>query len=99
MRVESTRGTFGGGSTAQTQRSGSIGARACGVSYYLNGTHFPITPDMTINQFVDPEIVEGIEVYTGTSQIPPEFNSSVLSSRCGVVVIWTRSGIDKSVSR
>jgi hypothetical protein len=37
---------------------------------------------------LDPENVQGIEVYGGASQVPPEFNRS--SGLCGAVVIWTR---------
>jgi len=39
-----------------------------------------------------PEDVIAVEVYNGASQIPPEFQSTLLNARCGVVVIWTRVG-------
>ena len=99
IRVENTRGLFGGGSSAQTSRSGSIGVRACNINYYLNGTPFPMSPDMTINQFLDPDAIDAIEVYAGTAQIPPQFNSGSMNSRCGLVVIWTRTGMDRTVKR
>lgn len=40
---------------------------------------------------IDPKEIEGIEVYTGPAQIPPEFKASGRGFEC-VVVIWTRSG-------
>ena len=33
--------------------------------------------------------VEGLEVYTGPAETPPELESA--QARCGVVVIWTRT--------
>ena len=39
-----------------------------------------------------PQSPMAVEVYNGASQIPSEFQSSLLNARCGVVVIWTRVG-------
>jgi hypothetical protein len=47
--------------------------------------------DFSIDELVSPTIIEGIEVYTGISGVPPEFLNA--DSRCGVVVIWTRRGV------
>lgn len=43
-----------------------------------------------IDELVVPSVVEGIEVYRGTSTIPADFMNP--NSRCGVVAIWTRRG-------
>ena len=64
---------------------------SCQVLFYMNGTMFPLPNDMPINQYVSPEEVIAVEVYSGSSEIPAQFNSSK-QSRCGVVVIWTRIG-------
>lgn len=42
-----------------------------------------------INDFVLPIEIAGVEVYLGPSELPAEFAG--LESRCGVVVIWTKS--------
>ena len=39
---------------------------------------------------VDPDQIEGIEVYSSGAQMPPRFNRT--SSGCGAVVIWMRVG-------
>jgi hypothetical protein len=36
-----------------------------------------------------PEVIDGIEVYNGVGQIPPQYNRGPNAS-CGVIVIWTR---------
>jgi len=69
------------------------------MAYYLNGSPLPITGDMSINHFVAADDIAAMEVYTGSSQIPPEFNSSLYGSRCGVVAIWTRNSLDGRTSR
>lgn len=84
------------GASVQTGRTGT---RVCPVMYYVNGSPFPVGADQSINSFIDPDIVVGIEVYSGASSIPAQFNSSMYSSRCGVIVIWTRAGPDESVAR
>jgi hypothetical protein len=100
MRIQSGTGPFGGSQTAQTGRnSGSAGSRICPMMFYLNGTPFPLSNDVSINHYVTPDDVVAIEVYTGASQIPAQFNSTTSTTRCGVVLIWTRIGGDARVSR
>lgn len=41
----------------------------------------------SIDNFVSPSDIAGIEVYRGPSEIPAEFGGSV--GRCGAIVIWT----------
>lgn len=78
-------------------QTGRTGTRVCPVLYYINGSPFPVGADQSINSFIDSDAVDGIEVYSGTSSIPAQFNSSMYNSRCGVIVIWTRAGVDKSI--
>ncbi len=100
MQIQTGSGPFGGSQTAQTGRSvGNSGSRTCPIVYYVNGVPFPLSNDIPINHYVTPDEVVAIEVYTGTSQIPPQFNSSMYNPPCGVVVIWTRTGVDARVSR
>ena len=69
------------------------------LKFYVNGAPFPLTHDVAINNYVSPDEVAAVEVYTGTSQIPAQFSSSQYNARCGVVVIWTRSSNDPRRSR
>lgn len=59
----------------------------CPPQYYVDGV-------MAIGLNIDdlaPEDIEGVEVYDGISQLPPQFNdASAGTSMCGVVVVWTR---------
>lgn len=100
MRIQSGSGAFGGSQTAQTGRNiSSSGSRTCPMAYYVNGTPFPLTNDVPINHYFTPEDVVAMEVYTGASQLPARFNSTNSTARCGVVVIWTRNGVDARVAR
>ncbi len=56
----------------------------CLPFFYLNGNR----ADPTVIDFVAPGEIEGIEVYRGPSEIPPELNTRFAA--CGVVVIWLR---------
>lgn len=46
--------------------------------------------DVSIDDYVSPGSVEGIEVYRGLSTVPPEFLNP--DADCGVIAIWTRRG-------
>jgi hypothetical protein len=75
-------------------------ADRCTVVFFVDGmqvnqpsTHGSrSTPrnDMAIDDYVQPEEVEGIEVYRGESDTPAEFSTRWV--QCGTVVIWTRRG-------
>jgi len=93
VQIQPSTGAFGGNEMVRMTRNvGVSGLRPCPVLFYLNGMPLQVAGDMSINQYVTPEDVIAIEVYSGSSQIPPEFLSNLLNSRCGVIVIWTRIG-------
>lgn len=62
--------------------------RACAPDVYVDGQYAPGLPLEALH----PEDVEGIEVYSGISQIPAEF---VRNGRfnCGAIVFWSRRPI------
>jgi hypothetical protein len=93
LRIEPGTGTQGPAESVRTQRAtGIAGGRACSMLYYVNGMPFNIAAGTTINAYIRPNEIAGIEVYMGASQIPPQFHLSQNNARCGLVVIWTHSG-------
>lgn len=60
----------------------SYGGR-CYPAIYIDGHRLP--GDMSLNEWVMPQEVEGIEVYRSEITTPPEFPGG-----CGAIVIWTR---------
>jgi TonB-dependent starch-binding outer membrane protein SusC len=93
VQIVSVNGRFGNSQNVQIGRSvNSTGYRTCPVVFYMNGSPFPVGAEMGINAFVRPTDIAALEVYSGASSIPPQFNSSSHGSRCGVIVIWTRGG-------
>jgi hypothetical protein len=62
-----------------------------GASIYLDGVRMRMATGgvvMGIDDLVKPSDVAGIEVYTGSGDLPGEF-SDFNAQRCGAVVIWT----------
>lgn len=59
-------------------------AGECEPLMYLDGIPFFL---QHLDLEIDPNTVEGVEVYTGT-RVPPQFGGS--RAGCGVVAIWTR---------
>lgn len=86
LQVRPVRGGMANNVSVQTRGS------ECPVLFFMNGIAFPLPGDQPINDFIPPEEVIGIEVYSGSSEIPAQFNSSRFNARCGVIVIWTRYG-------
>ena len=60
----------------------------CTPTFFLDGLHLEML-GASIDQFVNPVDIEGIEVYNGPSNIPAEFMREGRGG-CGAVVIWTR---------
>ncbi len=60
----------------------------CVPTIFLNGTAMNGVEADVINNFVRPERIIGIEVYSPTS-MPPQFQSAM--SGCGAIVIWSRN--------
>ncbi len=82
----------------QVQTDGSVSSRRgvpgmnqafspCQIEYYIDGVH----ADGSMIDDVLPNAIAAMEVYTGAATIPPAFRISG-NARCGVVVIWTRTG-------
>lgn len=72
----------------------AMGAKpACYMDVYLDGALVYNSaqrggaPLWDLNS-MRPDQIEGVEVYTGAAQTPPQFNRT--SGGCGVVLIWTR---------
>jgi hypothetical protein len=73
----------GGGGYRVVMTRGS-GARACIPTMYLHGMPY----SGTLDDFSADDI-EGLELYLGVSEIPPEFDKNGRGI-CGVIVVWTR---------
>lgn len=56
----------------------------------MPGVRGTMRNDVAIDDYVQPEEVEGIEVYRGESDTPAEFTTRWV--QCGTIVIWTRRG-------
>jgi hypothetical protein len=67
---------FGGGALG--------GFGRCPAAWYIDGMRMP-TDMGSLDNWVLPEQVEGIEVYNGIATVPLEFYGG-----CGAIVVWTR---------
>jgi hypothetical protein len=63
---------------------------ACWPLVWLDGAPLP-TAEFDLD-FLAPSSIEGIEVYSGISQIPPQFMGARGMGSCGVIVVWSREG-------
>ncbi len=72
-----------GGST------GGAGAGICEMQVMVDGRPMPRGYDLSLLPF--PSEIAGIELYKGPATAPLEFGGP--NRRCGVIAVWTRSGI------
>lgn len=68
------------------------GGGACPVQIFMDGMLITraMAGEVSVDELVTPEGLEGMEVYRGLSTVPAEFLNS--NSHCGVVALWTRRG-------
>lgn len=77
----------GGGRGCQIRMARA--GQACYPQYIVDGR-----PDNVFGPLVAIRDVEGLEFYSGASDVPGEFAGA--NAMCGVVVIWTRAGPPKA---
>lgn len=65
--------------------SGSLTSGNCEVQFFVNGMRYMALRG--IDDF-NPQDIEAIEAYRGSSTIPPQFN--IGNAGCGAIVIWLR---------
>jgi hypothetical protein len=86
VQIRPVSGGLGNNVSVQTRGSN------CPMLFYIDGSAFPLPSDTPINHFVSPEEVVAIEVYSGSSEVPAQYNSSRFTAKCGVILVWTRYG-------
>lgn len=92
VQLKEVQNDFGGFDPVIVMRGVSTAhGEKCPISYFLDGHPYAMSPDESVDRLVQPHDVAALEVYSGGSQVPPQFRTAT-SSRCGVIVIWTRSG-------
>lgn len=70
----------------------TLGRGNCRYTYMVDGARTLADFEM---DFVAPYMVEGVEVYNGSGEVPAAFRAHTSGGRaksCGVVVVWTRDG-------
>jgi hypothetical protein len=60
----------------------------CPPLYFLDALYMGNAETTAVEDLVSPEQIEGVEVYAGAGEMPPEFNR--MGSQCGVIAFWTR---------
>lgn len=61
----------------------------CIPAVFVDGMHMNRTGQAAVNDYVQPSMIEGIEVYRGASETPPQYQDH---GGCGSILIWTRRG-------
>jgi Carboxypeptidase regulatory-like domain/TonB-dependent Receptor Plug Domain len=66
--------------------SGIQNLSPCTVQYFIDGVHVAAASIDVIM----PHAIAGMEIYTGSSTVPPVFRRGPLDPKCGVVAVWTK---------
>jgi len=70
------------------REGGNPSLGACPMQVYLD--RVPLPNPFNLDLLPSPKELAGIEVYPGSSTIPPEFNG--FNRGCGVILVWTKDG-------
>ena len=52
-----------------------------------------IDQGLSLDDIGHPSTIAAIEVYRSASQVPVQFGGTSIEVQCGVIVIWTRTGV------
>lgn len=74
--------------TFRNPSAGPGGSQNCSPNIYIDEAR--VFADFGITTLIQPEEVEGIEVYRGVAQTPLEWGG--INGACGALVIWTKGG-------
>src|SRR5688572_21255817 len=66
---------------------------SCEPAIFIDGVRVKQFSDSGIDDFIMPDMIEGVEVYPRGAGAPPEFMSN---NSCGVVAFWTRAPSEES---
>jgi len=65
------------------------GSGQCAPDIYIDGSRMRQTREVGADAFLDPSVLEGVEVYTSPATTPSVYIASS-GTGCGVVAFWTR---------
>lgn len=82
-----TSGAFAG-TIALSKREGDVMKGGCPMQIVLDGIILPSSFNLEL--LPPPKQLAGIEVYSGTATVPPQFGGN--DRRCGLIAVWTRDG-------
>lgn len=68
------------------REGGTLSLGACPMQVYLD--QIPLPSPFNLDLLPTPKDIAGIEVYNGSSTIPPQFNG--FNRGCGVILVWTK---------
>lgn len=74
--------------TITFQNLTSLNGGRCSPNIFIDGAR--VFQDFGITTLIQPEDVEGVEVYRGPAQTPLEWGG--LNGSCGALLIWTKAG-------
>ena len=61
----------------------------CEPAIYIDGQSVRQLPESTIDDLLEPSVIEGVEIYTSTATAPARYAAH---GSCGVVLFWTGAG-------
>jgi hypothetical protein len=86
--VSLARGTFDTERYLIRLRGGTDGTGSCSPAVYLDGVRIQQNERVTIDEYIDPSQLEGVEVYNRMASAPALYGGN---NNCGVVGFWTHA--------
>lgn len=72
------------------------GRGGCQPAIFLDGIPVQQSVDGGVDDFLKPDMVEGIEVYTSSTAVPQEFSRPTM---CGAIAFWTRAPAENGLGK